>query len=194
MTSWDRLLEEKASRLLPHRLVKTNDRRWELRPSPSSYVVSAACLLLALILIPIILFSPADSHWADSGFTVVIVLASIAVGYWHRLSRAVFDKDQGSFQGGRGPLVIESNSSLNNFTPLDRIHALQILAIKPFYGKGLTNRELNLVLTDGSRIHLLDLANPDAIRGTASDLGTFLGKPVWEADRSDVMNVPAGDD
>lgn len=190
ITGWDPL-GEKASRFLTHRLVRIHDRHWELRATPIAYLACLALFVLSLCFLFSEFIGPFRSDWSLTGFIAAVNFGTIAFNYRKRLKRIIFDKDRGCFLGGKNFQPNAEYSSLSNFTPLDRIHALQLLTTKPFYGKGRTSQELNLILTNGSRINLLDLAKPAAIRRYATDLGSFLGKPIWEAERSGVMPAPS---
>jgi len=188
-TSWEPL-GVKASKFLTHRLVRVHDRHWELRATPIAYLACLALFALSIFFLVFEFLGPSRSDWSIGGLIAALNFGAFAYNYRKRLQRIVFDKDRGCFLGGRNFQRDADDSSLANFTPLDRIHALQLLTTKPFYGTGSTSQELNLVLTNGSRINLLDLAKPAVIRKLAADLGTFLGKPVWEAERSGVMPAP----
>ena len=193
ITSWDPI-GQRASQFLTHRLVRIHDRHWELRATPIAYLACLALFALSLFFLLVEILGPSRSGWSIGGFMAALNFGALAFNYRRRLQRIVFDKDRGCFQGGMKYQRNGDHSSLDNFTPLDRIHALQLLTTKPFYGTGSISQELNLVLTNGSRINLLDLAKPAAIRKFATDLGTFLDKPVWEAERSGVMPAPVDRD
>ena len=189
-TDWEPM-GVKASGFLTHRLVRVHDRHWELRATPIAYLACLALFAISLFFLLFEILGPSRSGWSAGGIIAALNFGAIAYNYRKRLQRIVFDKDHGCFLGGRKFQRNADHTSLANFTPLDRIHALQLLTTKPFYGTGRTSQELNLVLTDGRRINLLDLAKPATIRKFATDLGTFLNKPVWEAERSGVMPAPA---
>ena len=97
----------------------------------------------------------------------------------------VFDKMRGMcWKGRRGPPGYPGNAGrrvMENYTALDRVHALQIIS-ELCSGKNSTyySYELNLVLEDGERINVADHGKLDKLRADAVALSQFLGKPLWD--------------
>ena len=94
----------------------------------------------------------------------------------------VFDKRQGAFWRGRtAPNETINRLTLKHYARLDDIHALQI--IKEWVtGKDSSydSFELNLVLTDGRRINVMDHGDYATLRANAETLAGFLGRPLWD--------------
>ncbi len=95
----------------------------------------------------------------------------------------VFDKSRGVFCKGRKARdgVFDSNA-LKHFAGLEDIHALQLISE---YCRGSKRSyysyELNLVLSNGRRINVMDHGDCEKLREDAQTLSQFLGKPVWDA-------------
>ncbi len=65
---------------------------------------------------------------------------------------------------------------------LDEVHAVQILAERCGEdGQEFYSYEINLVLEDGRRVHIIDHGNIDKIEANAKTIGAFLQRPVWNA-------------
>ena len=63
----------------------------------------------------------------------------------------------------------------------DDIHAIQLLP-KKMIGKNQHYRfELNIVLKNSNRVHVVDYSGTRGIDTDAKALSLFLGKPVWDA-------------
>ena len=98
----------------------------------------------------------------------------------------VFDKRSGSFWKGRQAAGVMMADRLAEVSPiqLDDIHAVQIIAkhsTEHRFSYSYPTQELNLILKDGNREHVVDAASLDQIRKDAQTLGMFLEKPVWDA-------------
>ena len=94
----------------------------------------------------------------------------------------VFDKNHGYFSKNRKkPEYQMDRSRLKDYAELNRIHALQLLAEECKGDKSTyTSYELNLVLSDASRLNVIDHGNLTAVREDARKLADFLDKPVWD--------------
>ena len=95
----------------------------------------------------------------------------------------VFDRRAGFFWRGRtAPHETFNRDEIKDHAELDQIHALQILSE---YIRGNKSSyysyEINLVLKDGRRVHVVDHGNIHQIREDAAKIGEFLGRPVWDA-------------
>ena len=96
---------------------------------------------------------------------------------------AVFDKNHGYFSKNRKkPEHQMDPSRLKNYVELNRIHAIQLLAERCKGDKSsYYSYELNLVLSDASRLNVIDHGNLAAVRADAQKLADFLGKPLWDS-------------
>jgi hypothetical protein len=108
-----------------------------------------------------------------------------ALGIWMVLSflaPIVFDRRMGSFWRGRtAPDQTFNRLTLKYYTELREIHALQLISEVITGKNSYTSYELNLVLKDGRRIHVVDHGDRKQIESDAQQLGAFLAVPVWDA-------------
>ncbi len=98
----------------------------------------------------------------------------------------VFDKQSGYFYKGKKKVSSSLNPEKEESTfNLFRIHAIQIIP-ENIKGKNssYTSYEINLVLDDGSRTHVIDHGHKDSIEADAVTLSEFLHIPVWNSHNS----------
>lgn len=95
-----------------------------------------------------------------------------------------FDKGQGLFWRGKNPPTSMriNHEKKPQWANLPDIHALQI--IKEYCrgsnrSRGYYSYELNLVLNDGSRIHVIDHGKYGHLKRDAEILAEFLNVPLW---------------
>lgn len=99
----------------------------------------------------------------------------------------VFDKTAGRYWKGRVQPGLASADNNKNSCELRQIHAIQLIKLSMGSdggdeGDGSSKTyELNLVLTDASRINVQCHGSLGLIRSDAELLGKFLGIPVWDA-------------
>jgi len=113
---------------------------------------------------------------------LAIISAGIAMMY---LASApiVFDKTTGLFwKGRRSPDLSIFMTDPQNLARLADIHAIQLISKLQTDNIGVFC-ELNLVMDNGRRIHVLDQRNADMIREYGKTLSRFLEKPFWDATR-----------
>jgi len=104
-------------------------------------------------------------------------IACVANGRW-RSKPLWFDKTRGVYY--RGKQYDPNTPWGENHGPLGEIHALQMLQKRQHIERTHHSTELNVVFRDGRRIPLAEDARPARIARMASELGNFLGVPVWE--------------
>ncbi|NLF67524.1 MAG: hypothetical protein GX575_00570 [Candidatus Anammoximicrobium sp.] len=115
-----------------------------------------------------------------------LAFSGIGGGLWYAMTRVlVFDKASGYFwRGRRDPQMALLGAAEGEFTPLPKIHAIQILSERcQSGGKSRStyySYELNLVLHDGTRVHVVDHGHSAHLRDDAAALGKFLAVPVWD--------------
>lgn len=128
------------------------------------------------------------------GGIFVFLAGLVAYSMRPLLLTAVFDKKRGRFwnvwEGNRPRLMPSARSGL-----LTDIHALQLLGeylplrrryhSRPRGGRtssvsgGFYRYELNLVLKDATRLHVMAHGDEKSLREDAENLASFLGKPLW---------------
>lgn len=82
----------------------------------------------------------------------------------------VFDRQSGTFWQGYRQVKTGNNNLLS------RIYAIQV---KPGFDR-LGGYELNLVMTDRSRINLMEHRCDKILKGNAKRLAAFLDVPIWQ--------------
>lgn len=113
----------------------------------------------------------------------VIFLGAGAGMGWVGSTPRVFDKGRAMYwRGRREPAIVGTRAPDGASAPLAAIHALQLLSERVSGNKNTyTSYELNLVLSDGSRINVVDHGRLEQLRADARTLGDFLDKPIWDA-------------
>ncbi len=94
----------------------------------------------------------------------------------------VFDREVGFiWKGHKQPKLSGDQSDKVYITYFSEVHALQII---PEYisssKRSFYSYELNLVMKDASRLHLIDHGNYQQIASDAEEISQFLGKKVWD--------------
>ena len=120
------------------------------------------------------------------GSLVVLPIAPIfcvAGGYmlYSWTSPVVFDSQRRLFWKGRKEPDEEADASLPaNAASFKAIHALQLISNASMRYRGY---EMNLVMADGERVNVIvyESGSRNRLRADAATLGSFLGKPVWDA-------------
>jgi hypothetical protein len=128
------------------------------------------------------IFAMREVSAGDRGIAITCCTVFLLAGLWLlRQTRAVmvFDKREGVFWRTPG-----SETSGVRY-PLERVHALQLLAERmrssSRRGGSYYSYELNVVLDDGKRVHIVDHGKRPQIEADAAALGEFLEKPIWNA-------------
>ena len=175
-----------------HRLIQVSANRVEFAPT---LVAKLFYLLFFAIGSGMFFFHLNRIRIAQAGFSDQDALVPILVGavfavvgaclYWIGSTPRVFDQRLAAFwRGRRAPTPMELIGRGDSSALLSSIHALQLLSE---YVSGSKNSyysyELNLILSDGSRINVVDHGNLERLRGDANTLSQFLDKPVWDAIR-----------
>ncbi len=174
-----------------HNLIKIDDDRLEYKTAAGAKVFYGVFLFTGL-LFPIIFgaFAIGDQ---DLGVSMMLmplgmglIFAGVGGGLWYRSSRPiVFDKISGDFWKGRKtPNEVYNKQELKYYTPLDEIHALQIISE---YVGGKTkyySYELNVVLKNAERINVVDHGKYQVLAEDAERIAAFLKVPVWDGVRA----------
>ena len=188
-TKWT-LVQQRGSYILRHKLVRIDHGRMEFRITILSVFACIALLLFGSAFI--------GSSFSDGQFNskfipqTLIGFALLCTGGWRLYSGTVplvFDKRKGAFWKGRkvpdNPIRRKENS---NYVRLERVYALQLIskvtkstAQAGHQASSVTRYEINLILKDSSRVHVVQHRNKKRIRQDAAGLAEFLGKPLWDA-------------
>ena len=172
-------------------LIESEQGRLEYKPAIVAKVITWAVLLqsapvflgtIALVIIDRLSVSEAIAPFLFSGSAVIF-------GYymWSVMcSPIVFDRESKMYWRG-GSDVDSSKTSIH----FEEIHAIQLLSkrnirTKKYHGNmrhryRFKSVELNLVLSDGRRVNVLDHSKVGMIKSEAASLGELIGVPVWDA-------------
>ena len=110
--------------------------------------------------------------------------------YYFGTTPVVFDRGTSHYWRGRtSPDRMPDRSAADNWTDFEKIHALQIIA-EWCRGSSSSNGgrsspyfsyELNLVLSNGDQLNVVDHGNLRKLRKDAARLARFLDVPLWDA-------------
>lgn len=169
-----------------HALHGISEHRMELRPTFGAWTFGGMFLAIGAGTI----YAAIHFGFQGSGFDslpLVLLLFGIpfgAVGIWalKRMTvRRTFDSREGFWWTGSVPPSEDpSMVRLGKASPLADIHAVQLVTelLSRSKGGSYESTEINLVLRDGSRRHLVDHGG-DSIADDAERLARFLGVPLW---------------
>jgi hypothetical protein len=188
-TAWDPLSKTGAANR-GHWPVLVNSGRLEFRPTLATKLTYLVFFSLGGGLAVAALIMPTLNATAFALLFVGLCIGCASLLMLHRTATPiVFDKRSGLFWKGRqasekGPPHKTGNPDHPlPHAKLDDIHALQIIAkysSENSFSYSYLTQELNLVLKDGKRMHVVDATSLDQIRKDARTLSLFLEKPLWD--------------
>ncbi len=183
-----RPLKRGGTNFCTRRLVEVGAHRLEFRPTVSARLFYLAFVFVGLVFLVLIPAAMASRHGVgiEVLFPVLFGLVFAAVGgcmYYFGTTPVVFDRGTNHYWKGRtSPDLMPDRHAKDNWTDLEKIHALQIISEWCRSNKSsYRSYELNLVLSDGSRLNAVDHGNPRKLREDAATLARFLDVPVWDA-------------
>lgn len=169
-------LAKGSSRFPDHQLVERAAGRLEFAPNRWGPVAGVLSIVFGVLIgLGYFIFEPSDDLVWDLILPLAICLGFLAQGavmLWSALAPRVFDRGTGSFWVGRMPP-----------RRIAEIHALQIVGKRVRRSRGLsfTSYEINVVMRDGGRIHVLGHGDVEALRTDAKKLAQALGCKLWDA-------------
>lgn len=199
LTEWTPLLKGSGCSFGSHKLVEIHPDRLEFRASIAARLFAMVFIVTGIfVFAAALLAAPPDGKEAwgtqERFFQCVFSVAFFGGGLWvwiYFTRPIVFDRGRGYFWKGRiAPTDVFRPEQIRIYAELDAIHALQLLIeqVRTRSGGTGSNRtssypsyELNLVLTDGRRINVVDHGNLRRLIKDCAQLSVFLGKPVWNA-------------
>lgn len=122
------------------------------------------------------------------GLSVGLIMAVIGtlfagVGVWLYLTfdkAIIFNLSEGLFWRGKRPNLSDSTQKPDDWCRISEIAGIQMLKELSRSNKNtFYSYEINLILDDSSRRHVVDHGNKDQILQDAFQLGEFLQVPVW---------------
>lgn len=92
----------------------------------------------------------------------------------------VFDRQTGLFWSGKAP-EDRNGTHGSDWARLDAIEGIQLLAEQVSGSESSYHSyELNLILPEGARVHVVDHGNASRMREDAEKLSYFLGVPIYD--------------
>jgi hypothetical protein len=176
-----------------HKLVPIDSFRLEFRPTVGAFAFYLLFLVVGLVVVGGSFFAgtqtdftSVNGDWASLFVPILVGSVFVVAGggmLYVGAAPVVFDKRRGVFWRGRvAPHELTNRHERSNQTSLNEIHALQLVSEYCRSDKSsYYSYELNLVLTDGRRINVVDHGNQTSLREDADALSTFLDTPVWDA-------------
>lgn len=181
-TEWTRL-EPGGHPWCTHRFVSLGDGRARFRVTYGGPLFGwlFVAVGMAMLASPVVRVWHVGEEPADEmAVAVVLGLIALAAGGWdlYRLLRPiVFDFGRGLFWRGRQPEPGAGPTDASRSAWLADVRAVQVLQDRSSRGHPC---ELNLVLANGRRVHVVKHGGRRAIREDAATIGRLLGVPVWD--------------
>ena len=175
-TSWTTLGGGASFRT--HRLVLDGPSRVHFRPTLGALAIYGVFLAVGLALLGAAYTSYAARGHSPSGPLVVglVFFGAGAAMVWAGARPIVFDRPRARYWKA---WVAPRNGA---GVPLERVHAVQQLRRRSSArGKRYFSHELNLVLADGGRLHVVSHGDLVEITADGIVLAEFLGVPLWTA-------------
>jgi|GEM_PF-2228530 len=141
-------------------------------------------LAYALIAAGVDLTSPQLDTEFEFSFHTIVGMCFVGAGlvlFYKGTIPFVFDKSRGWYWKDRkSPTAVVDKSSLQEFGKINDIIAVQLIPKLVEDSEGdYYSFEVNLVLKDCSRVHVIDHGSKDAIEKQANKLSSFLDIPLW---------------
>ncbi len=188
-TAWTPVRNGGAS-FQTHRLVTVHPYRMEFRPTAgllmfgAFFMAMGGCAVGAPMSLLFKTGAPSTALIAILPMLIGLVFMLVGVVLIRSgIVPIVIDKEEKAvWKGRKSPREVFNVSELKNFAEIKNIHALQLISEHCTGSKSsYTSYELNLVLTDGQRINLVDHGNRKKLIADAQTLAEFLEVPLWDA-------------
>lgn len=167
-----------------HKLVRVGPGRLEVKASGPGKLFALLFIISGLGVLGVGLLGTVQG--SQSGAVVIGLLFVLAGGWmlFYFTVPVVFDKRSGRFsREARSSSPSVRRMARESSAALSDIHALQLLAafVTDTEGENYYYYELNLVLRDATRLHVVNYSKKSRLRADARALSVFLGRPVWDA-------------
>ncbi len=144
-----------------------------LKATPAARSMAMTMLLMGMIAVALAVREFLSRGLAiESGFPFVVGGIFVLVGIWlfyDSFRPIVFDLRRGTFRRGWSPRSL----------PLSEVGGVQLLSFESVGESMYTAFELNLLLHDGTRVHVVCHGDRAAIEHQGETIGGLVGKPVF---------------
>ena len=182
-----------------HTLVKVSDDRLVFKRSLSSSIFYGLTVLAGLITMGLSIFGSllGMSHSENPLYGIAFGLLFVGVGvYLYTKGAPTINLDRklkALWKGTVDAAAVINKSSIDGYTPLNKLHAVQV--IEEFVSgngdedSGRSNSyysyEVNLVMSDGKRVNVLDHGSKKAIDEDSKAIAALFDVPLWDGRRDD---------
>ncbi len=169
-------------------LVHIDDDKIEFKPTISIVILSLIFLLSGLAATGIFAYN-AFNYGFGTGQIIGIIVGAIfalvgAIILYSGTSPIVFDARKRYFwQGRKAPDEVTNKDEIKEYCAFDDIYALQTISeVCSGNDSGdYLSYELNIVLTNGERVNVIDHGNVEALQEDAITLAEWLEVPLWDS-------------
>ena len=188
-TSW-KPLSSAGQNFKSHKMVRVDDDHLEFRISFQSAMAYLSILVVGVLVMTVSIFGKMMGMSGSGNHIVMFLVGLLFAGLGFYLLKKAQQKIAinrafpAIFKGKIDPADVINPHAVEYFHTLDKLHAIQLLQkYVESHNDGKDNSyfsyELNLVLSDGTRIKVLDHGNIKAMKKQASALAEFLNVPLW---------------
>lgn len=160
-----------------HVLMNRGLDRLAFRPALGALLFSSMFIATGVVIV-VAMLSHTGPATPVATYVVAVVFGLVFSGsgagvLWSHTRPIVFDRTRGLYwKGWTAP-----RAGVGECVELDSVHALQVISERC---RGFRSYELNLVLTDGTRLNVLDHGDLARIRRDGRTIARFLAVPLWD--------------
>jgi len=173
-----------GTNICTHTLASRTAERQAFKPTRTAWVYYVTVVCITAIPFVTTLRDVLLSASTSFGHAGLVFLASLFLWFgvsvlYRGTEPIVFDRTLGlHWRGWRTP---RRGSTRAGVVPLSRIHAIQVVSeYVPGKRSSFYSHELNLVLSDGGRVNVVDHGNKGQLTSDAKALAEFLAVPLWD--------------
>ncbi|MCW5203649.1 MAG: hypothetical protein QTN59_09430 [Candidatus Electrothrix communis] len=193
-------VKSKGTTRKTHKLKKINSDRLEFRATVGEALRYLLLVAVGIALLFFLLGPDFATGQVSLNRDLLIPMLIYALPlYWggrllyHNTTPLVFDRQKRLFWKGRKTPESDLHGEFSKpCVRLNKIHALQLIRkyVTNWRFHSSFSYELNLVLQDGSRIHVVPGGKRSHLREDAIFLAHFLHIPLWDATDSSTLSLP----
>ncbi len=174
-----------------HNLFKLNNERLQFRIALRTAIFFIYMSLLGFVLILVSMFGDmigmegSGSPLLGGLVGLLFVVAGLFFFNNARVRITIDRSYPAIWRGNIDPAKVMNPDSIDGYASLKKLHAIQVIQedISRTDDKSFESYEINLVLHDGKRVHVIDHGDREKIIEQASQLADFLSVPLWDGCR-----------